>query len=189
MLFSRRIHHPQRRKLTPRLLERRWPRRYTFMSAFTQWVGAHCRGYTYPISSRQGRDTMVWRSLPHLSGYGVCPSSFRTSTLLQQYFPRLCRFKSDANHSHKTRLQDVPHVCSPKHWGDGSVLAVRPTFFSCSVPGFFTRLNSILPETKGRSLEEMDIIFGAVSVEARAENIARQGQGACCPSLLHLPPH
>ena len=61
--------------------------------------------------------------------------------------------------------------------------------FSCSVPGFFTRLNSILPETKGRSLEEMDIIFGAVSVEARAENIARQGQGASCPSLLHLPPH
>lgn len=54
---------------------------------------------------------------------------------------------------------------------------------------FFTRSNSILPETKGRSLEEMDIIFGAVSVEARAENIARQGQGASCPSLLHLPPH
>lgn len=48
------------------------------------------------------------------------------------------------------------------------------------------RPNSILPETKGRSLEEMDIIFGAVSAEARAENIARQEQGASCLSSLHL---
>ena len=60
----------------------------------------------------------------------------RTSTLLKQYFPRLCRFKSDAKHSHETRLQDVPHVCSPEHWGDGSVLAVRPTLLSFSVTGF-----------------------------------------------------
>jgi hypothetical protein len=44
-----------------------------------------------------------------------------------------------------------------------------------------TRPNSIIPETKGRSLEEMDIIFGAVSAEARAENIARQEQGASRP--------
>jgi len=30
-----------------------------------------------------------------------------------------------------------------------------------------------IPETKGRSLEEMDVIFGSVSKEKRAEDIAR----------------
>ena len=47
----------------------------------------------------------------------------------------------------------------------------------------------MIPETKGRSLEEMDIIFGAVSAESRAENIARQEQGVSRPSSLHFPPH
>jgi len=32
----------------------------------------------------------------------------------------------------------------------------------------------IIPETKGRSLEEMDIIFGAVSAETRRQDIERQ---------------
>ena len=32
----------------------------------------------------------------------------------------------------------------------------------------------LIPETKGRSLEEMDVIFGAVSAEKRREDIARQ---------------
>jgi len=32
----------------------------------------------------------------------------------------------------------------------------------------------IIPETKGRSLEEMDIIFGAVSAETRQQGIERQ---------------
>ena len=32
----------------------------------------------------------------------------------------------------------------------------------------------IIPETKGRSLEEMDIIFGAVSADARRQDIERQ---------------
>ena len=32
----------------------------------------------------------------------------------------------------------------------------------------------IIPETKGRSLEEMDIIFGAVSAETRQRDIERQ---------------
>ena len=53
----------------------------------------------------------------------------------------------------------------------------RRTLYQTSL----TRPNSIIPETKGRSLEEMDIIFGAVSAEARAENIARQEQGASRP--------
>jgi hypothetical protein len=40
-----------------------------------------------------------------------------------------------------------------------------------------TVLRSLIPETKGRSLEEMDIIFGAIDADARAANIARQEQG------------
>ena len=32
----------------------------------------------------------------------------------------------------------------------------------------------IIPETKGRSLEEMDIIFGAVGAEIRRQDIERQ---------------
>ena len=38
----------------------------------------------------------------------------------------------------------------------------------------------LIPETKGRSLEEMDIIFGAVSADKRQADIARQEQGASC---------
>lgn len=38
---------------------------------------------------------------------------------------------------------------------------------------------SMIPETKGRSLEEMDIVFGAVSAHNRAANIARHEHGAC----------
>lgn len=37
----------------------------------------------------------------------------------------------------------------------------------------YTMLNRFLPETKGRSLEEMDIIFGSVSVESREVFIER----------------
>ena len=37
----------------------------------------------------------------------------------------------------------------------------------------------MIPETKGRSLEEMDIVFGAVSADNRAANIARHERGAC----------
>jgi hypothetical protein len=113
-------------------------------------------------------------------------SRIHTSTLLQQYFPRLCRGKGNANHSYKARLQDVPLVRISEHWGDGSVLAVRPTLLSCTL---LTRPNSIIPETKGRSLEEMDIIFGAVSAEERAENIARQEQGGCRPASYYAFPH
>jgi len=39
----------------------------------------------------------------------------------------------------------------------------------------------LIPETKGRSLEEMDIIFGAIDADDRAANIARQEQGISNP--------
>jgi hypothetical protein len=39
--------------------------------------------------------------------------------------------------------------------------------------GAYDSSNRLLPETKGRSLEEMDIIFGAVSAESREAFIER----------------
>jgi len=43
-------------------------------------------------------------------------------------------------------------------------------FAAINVGGMFV-FSLFLPETKGRSLEEMDIIFGSVSTEARQEHI------------------
>lgn len=40
--------------------------------------------------------------------------------------------------------------------------------------GAMATFSLIIPETKGRSLEEMDIIFGAVSAETRRRDIERQ---------------
>ena len=40
--------------------------------------------------------------------------------------------------------------------------------------GAMATFSLIIPETKGRSLEEMDIIFGAVSAETRRQGIERQ---------------
>ena len=38
-------------------------------------------------------------------------------------------------------------------------------------------MGRLIPETKGRSLEEMDIIFGAVSADKRQADIVRQERG------------
>lgn len=37
----------------------------------------------------------------------------------------------------------------------------------------------LIPETKGRSLEEMDIIFGYVAASDREADIAQQERGTC----------
>lgn len=60
--------------------------------------------------------------------------------------------------------------------------AMAPFALCVAVPYFLIgllliELRSLIPETKGRSLEEMDIIFGAIDADARAANIARQEQG------------
>ena len=36
----------------------------------------------------------------------------------------------------------------------------------------------LIPETKGRSLEEMDVIFGSISAEQRQVDIDKREQGA-----------
>lgn len=49
----------------------------------------------------------------------------------------------------------------------------------------------MIPETKGRSLEEMDIVFGAVSADNRAANIAQHEHGAYIflPVICHPNPY
>jgi hypothetical protein len=38
-------------------------------------------------------------------------------------------------------------------------------------------LHSLIPETKGRSLEDMDVIFGSISAEQRRSDIAKATKG------------
>ena len=39
--------------------------------------------------------------------------------------------------------------------------------------GVMGTFSLIIPETKGRSLEEMDVIFGAASAETRRQDVER----------------
>ena len=41
----------------------------------------------------------------------------------------------------------------------------------------WTEPTRLIPETKGRSLEEMDVIFGAVQEDKRRADIAKQERG------------
>ena len=49
-------------------------------------------------------------------------------------------------------------------------------FFGMLVFGY-VYVYFFIPETKGRSLEEMDVIFGAVDADKRMADIARQERG------------
>ncbi|KAG6897592.1 hypothetical protein C0992_013269 [Termitomyces sp. T32_za158] len=46
----------------------------------------------------------------------------------------------------------------------------------------------LIPETKGRSLEEMDVIFGAISADERAAHIAAQERGTSIPHAAVFMP-
>ena len=46
-----------------------------------------------------------------------------------------------------------------------------------------SHFHRLIPETKGRSLEEMDIIFGAVDAEKRKADIAQEEA-----AFEHVPP-
>lgn len=49
-------------------------------------------------------------------------------------------------------------------------------------------MHSFIPETKGRSLEEMDIIFGSITAEQRRAHIEEFERGEwTCVVLRHLP--
>lgn len=140
---------------------------------------ARCHGYTHLISFQRGLDTTEWPSHLRRSGYGA--STLLIHPLANIYelttiFCRLCCFKSDAYYSHQARLQDVLDVCVSERWGDGSIRTVCVT--PLLVMELMTIFCSMIPETKGRSLEEMDIVFGAVSADNRAANIAQHVHGA-----------
>jgi len=84
----------------------------------------------------------------------------------------LCCVKGDTRHSNQAPLQDVFDVRIPEHWGDGTVRPVCPITLRLLL--FYILFHRLIPETKGRTLEEMDIIFGTINAEDRAKNIARQ---------------
>ena len=48
-------------------------------------------------------------------------------------------------------------------------------------------VNRLIPETKGRSLEEMDIIFGSVQAEKRQADIEQEERQFA--QAQHLPHH
>jgi len=88
----------------------------------------------------------------HLNGFGGRFNLYLYFQPLQTTSTkRFRRQQSNADTIHLVRLQDVP----------------------CSV------LTSIIliPETQGRSLEEMDIIFGSISVEKRGADIDKRQRG------------
>jgi hypothetical protein len=47
--------------------------------------------------------------------------------------------------------------------------------FALPIPSLMTLFSvpSLIPETKGRSMEDMDIIFGSISAEERRANIEK----------------
>jgi len=62
--------------------------------------------------------------------------------------------------------------------------------FYCSLSNDSLSTPSLIPETKGRSLEDMDIIFGSISAEKRQADIEKhERQGVFCSEPSHdLPP-
>lgn len=46
--------------------------------------------------------------------------------------------------------------------------------------------SSAIPETKGRSLEEMDVIFGSISKEQRQADIDKQERGMLCVNIIYI---
>ena len=97
--------------------------------------------------------------------------------MCNKYLCRLCRYKSYASDNYSARLQDLPHVCHNKYRGHGYFFLVSHFWYILYINLALTTTFSFLPETKGCSLEEMDIIFGSTSRERREADIAKQERG------------
>lgn len=92
---------------------------------------------------------------------------------------RLCRLKSHTRYDHRPRIQNLLHVWNREHCRNGSLRSVCTlSLRNCLYPGAYLFLVSLIPETKGRSLEDMDIIFGSVSAEQRQKNIEERENGS-----------
>jgi hypothetical protein len=97
---------------------------------------------------------------------------------------RFCGVKGYSDIEHPLRIQDVLDVCHYQHWRNGSFLTVRPIYFHFYCESIVTQYPSLIPETKGRSLEEMDIIFGSISAEQRQADIDKRERGIKSLSIL-----
>lgn len=93
------------------------------------------------------------------------------------HFFRLCRIEGHTSNDYSSRLQDLPHVCNNKYRSYGYLCLVSYFSNPFYISFVLTASTSFLPETKGRSLEEMDIIFGSTSKERRDADIAKQERG------------
>lgn len=87
---------------------------------------------------------------------------------------RFRRRQGDADDRDQPGVQVVHAIWHDQHWRHGRLFSVRwhPITVRCGSADESFR--SVIPETKGRSLEEMDIIFGAVSLKAREALIERE---------------
>ncbi|KAJ3864834.1 hypothetical protein EV359DRAFT_63665 [Lentinula novae-zelandiae] len=80
-----------------------------------------------------------------------------------------------------TSSTSVVAAISPASQGMAAMLYIYVCFYSMGWDGMFATVNIdamgtfslIIPDTKGRSLEEMDIIFGSVSAEKQSANVAK----------------
>ena len=116
----------------------------------------------------------------------------RLTVVLQLY-----RFQVDTGDEDRVGVLAVPHVCGDQHRGYGRVqfvrlsLSLHPWSSSSSSPSTSKRVsnvvqkNRLIPETKGRSLEEMDVIFGAVQAEKRRADIEQEER----QFAAHAGPH
>jgi len=118
----------------------------------------------------------------HHSGSGVRIQSAQFFDLCSCQFtpPRFRRFEGFPYHSNRLGVQDVLDVCYCEYRWNGDVFAVRSSlsaFLLHLTHSPNLRFYSVVPETKGRSLEEMDVIFGSISQEQRQADINKQEKG------------
>jgi len=128
----------------------------------------------FPISSQLARVTTVWHLPARPSGFGV-----RT----QLSYLNICSDRSQIS------LYPRLHQISKLHWAIRCSLCSLQSIlegwqsFPCESLLFFgyhyghSPASRIIPETKGRSLEEMDVIFGSITQEERQAGIDKRERG------------
>ena len=93
-------------------------------------------------------------------------------------FCRFCSFKDHTSDDFQPRLQNLHRVRDRQHRSTGYFFIVRRGLLpSCAGRLTVFVRHSLIPETKGRSLEEMDIIFGSITAEERRAHIEEFGRG------------
>ena len=116
---------------------------------------------------------MVWHLLPRLNGFLVRP---------RQYILAIDHFltcpPSVVRYLDFTVSKITPTMVTNLGWKLFMTFATINILGGCAFA-------LLIPETKNKSLEEMDIIFGSISQERRHADISRVQHGAFL-LLLHL---